>query len=76
MPDRSVSNCLDTELPGTGLDAKEGREEKEAQAGPGSPITGGRDQLESSRDGGNIDQDREKPIRDVMQKDQRGGVLM
>jgi hypothetical protein len=39
VPDRSMSNCLDTELPGAGLDAKAGREEEEAQAGPGSPIS-------------------------------------
>jgi hypothetical protein len=43
----------------------------ENKAGPGPPIAEGKDQKESSRDGGNIMTDKEEPIRDMMQEDQR-----
>jgi hypothetical protein len=43
----------------------------EAEAGP-DPVSGvGGDQLESSRDRGNMIDDSEKPIQNVMQKDQQ-----
>ncbi len=47
------------------------RGEGEAEAGSGLPIGGGGDQLESSRDGGNMTEDCEKPIQDVMQQGQQ-----
>jgi hypothetical protein len=57
-------------LPGTGLHRRVGQGEVEAEAWLGPPIGEGEDQLESSRDGGNMMKDKEKPIRDVMQEDQ------
>jgi hypothetical protein len=41
------------------------------KAGPGQPIEERKDQKESGRDGGNIMTDKEEPIRDMMQEDQR-----
>ncbi len=43
------------------------RGEGEAEVGPGTPKGGGGDQLESSRDGGNMIKDCEKPIWDETQ---------
>jgi hypothetical protein len=71
VPNRSVGGCLDPELPGTDLETRAGRREGEAEAGEGPPIRSGEDQLESSRDGGNMIQDCEKPIWDMMQQSQR-----
>jgi hypothetical protein len=48
-----------------------GEGEGVAEAGPGSTTGEGKDQLESSKDGGNIMKDKEGPIRDVMRGDQR-----
>jgi hypothetical protein len=45
--------------------------EGEAEAGSGPPIGEGKDQLKSSRDGGNMMKDKEEPIRGVMQEDQQ-----
>ncbi len=70
MPDSSAGSCLDPRLPGTGLESRARQREGEAEAGPGPPSGGGGQQLGSSRDGGNMTEDREKPIRDMMQQGQ------
>ncbi len=55
------------------LVCREGRDrgEGEAEAGPGQPIGAGEDQLESSRDAGNMMKDSKEFIWDVMQEDQQ-----
>jgi hypothetical protein len=71
VPDRNTGDCLDPELSGTGLQTRAGREEGEAEAGPGLPVRAGEDLLEPSRDGGNMMEDNKESIRDVMRKDQQ-----
>jgi hypothetical protein len=62
---------MDPELPGTGLGNK-GRARVGGDRGRARPTYQGRgDQLESSRYGGNMIEDCEKPIRDVMQQGQQ-----
>ncbi len=62
---------LDPELPGTGLGSRAMQGEGEAEAGPGPPGGNKKRQLESSRDGGNMTKDCEKPIWAVMEQGQR-----
>jgi hypothetical protein len=65
VPDRNTGSCLDPGLPGTSLGRGKG---EGVEAGPGLPNREEKDQLESSRDGGNIMRGKEEPIRDVMQE--------
>jgi hypothetical protein len=44
---------------------------KGGNAGPGQPHDEKKSQLEPSRDGENVRRDREEPILDVMEEDQR-----
>jgi hypothetical protein len=62
VPNRSTGSCLDPGLPRTGLEIGAGQGEGEAEAGPGLPMRGGGGQLETSRDGGNMNWDCEEPI--------------
>jgi hypothetical protein len=71
VPDRSAGICLDPELPRTGLETRAGQGEGKAEAGLGPPTRSGGDQLEPSRDGGNMTKDCEKPIQDMMQQGQQ-----
>ncbi len=64
MSDKKVGSCLDPELPGSDLG-------RGADAGPGLPNLKEKSQLEPSRDGGDMGKDKEEPIQDVMQEDQR-----
>jgi hypothetical protein len=64
VPNRKTGNCLDPELPGTGL-------QKEGGEGPGPPYSREKSQSEPSRDEENIRRDREELILDVMKEDQR-----
>ncbi len=65
MPDKKLGSCLDPELPRTGLRGV-GLDE-----GLGPPSLKEKNQLEPSRDGGDVTRDREEPIQDVMQEDQQ-----
>ncbi len=67
---RNTGCCLDTGLPGNGLHMRMGKGEGEAEAGPDPSAREGKDQLDSGRDEGNIMEDIEEPIQDVMQEDQ------
>jgi hypothetical protein len=62
VPDRSLGNCLDPGLPGTCLEIEAGQGERESEAGSGLPMRGVGGQLESSRDGGNMNGDCEEPF--------------
>ncbi len=62
MPDKTVGNSLDPELPETDLQGR-------SEAGPGPTSLKEENQLEPSRDGGDMTRDREEPIRDVMRED-------
>jgi hypothetical protein len=64
VPDKKTVSCPDPELPGTGLG-------REAGVGPSLTNLKEKSQLEPSRDGGDMGKGKEKPIRDVMQEDQR-----
>ncbi len=64
MSNRKIGNCLDPELPGTGL-------HKGGDAGPGPPCSRIKSQLGPSRDVEKWRRDKEEPILDVMKEDQR-----
>jgi hypothetical protein len=59
-----VGSCLDPGLPGTSLQGG-------SDAGPGLPSLMEKSQLGPGRDGEDMARVKEKPIRDVMQEDQR-----
>ncbi len=64
VPHREAGNCLDPELPGTGL--QEG-----GKKGPGPPSPSKKSQLEPSRDGEIMGRGKEEPIPEVMKEDQQ-----
>ncbi len=65
MPGKVTGNCLDPELPGTGLQMGGGGE------GPCPPIYGEKSQLGPSRDGENMRRSGGEPIPYMMKEDQR-----
>jgi hypothetical protein len=65
MPDKKIGSCLDPELPGTGLRA--GGDKCRARHARFER----KESVEPIRDGGDMRKDREEPIRDVTQEDQR-----
>jgi hypothetical protein len=71
VPDSNPGSCLDLGLHGTGLELRTGQGEGEAETRPGPPNGGGGQQLEPSRDGGNMSEDYEKTIRDMTNQGQR-----
>jgi hypothetical protein len=68
VPYRNTGCCPDPGLPGIGLQGGKG---EGTEVGAGPPSRERKDQLESSRDRGNIMREKEEPIRDVMQEGQR-----
>jgi hypothetical protein len=62
VPDRSLGSCLDPRLSGTCLEGGAGQGGGKAEAGSGLPMRGVGGQLESSRDGGNMNGDCEEPF--------------
>jgi hypothetical protein len=71
VPDGNTGSCLDPGLPGTGLQRGKRVVEEGAEAGPGPPSRGEKDQLESTKDGGNLMRNKEEAIREVMREGQR-----
>jgi hypothetical protein len=73
VPNRNTGSCLDLGLPGTVCRERRDRgrgRPRQGQAGPGRPAYWGEEeQLESSRDGGNMMKDNRESIWDVMWKD-------
>jgi hypothetical protein len=63
VPDREVGNCLDPELPGTGL-------QERGKKGPGPPRPSKKSQLEPNRDGETMGRGKEESIQDMMEEDQ------
>jgi hypothetical protein len=64
VPEKTVGSCLDPGLPGASLQGG-------SDAGLGLPSLKEKSQLGPGRDGGDMTRGKGKPIRDVMQEDQR-----
>jgi hypothetical protein len=64
VPDKETGNCLDPELPGTGLQQEWGE-------GPAPPYSGEKSQLEPSRDWEKMRRNGGEPIPDLMREDQQ-----
>jgi hypothetical protein len=63
VPNKRTGNCLDPDLPGSGLQIEGGK-------GHGPPHFKKKSQLEPSRDRENMRTSERKPIPDVMKEDQ------